>query len=97
MSGHCPAAWELCWEAKQLTAADADPSDGAQVDTARVTIGGRQAFGCIAMPDFLSALAKAVKPNGAHSSAHGVAACRHVQEVFWVKSLNLMGASAYVL
>lgn len=79
MSRHSPAAWELCWVAQQLTAADADPPGGAQVDTTRVTIGGRQAFGCIAMPDFLSALAKAVKPNGAHSSAYGVAAHGYVQ------------------
>jgi len=28
-------------------------------------VAGRQSFGCIAMPDFLAALAKAVKPNGA--------------------------------
>lgn len=38
---------------------------GPQVDVNRVTIGGRQSFGCVSMPDFLSALAKAVKPNGA--------------------------------
>ncbi|KAK9830951.1 hypothetical protein WJX81_001721 [Elliptochloris bilobata] len=34
-----------------------------KVDVSRVTIGGRQSYGCIAMPDFLSALAKAIKPN----------------------------------
>jgi hypothetical protein len=36
-----------------------------QVDARRVVVAGRQSFGCIAMPDFLAALAKAVKPNGA--------------------------------
>ena len=72
--------WLLCWVSQHHMTLDADRPDGAQVDTTRVTIGGRQAFGCIAMPDFLSALAKAVKPNGAHSSAYGVAACRHGQE-----------------
>lgn len=34
-----------------------------QVDLFRVTVGGRHTFGCINMADFLTALAKAVKPN----------------------------------
>lgn len=34
-----------------------------QVDLFRVTIGGRHTFGCVNMRDFLTALAKAVKPN----------------------------------
>lgn len=33
------------------------------VDLFRVTIGGRHTFGCVNMKDFLSALAKAIKPN----------------------------------
>lgn len=33
------------------------------MDLFRVTIGGRQTFGCVGMKDFLNALAKAVKPN----------------------------------
>ena len=34
-----------------------------QVGLSRVTIGGRHTFGCVNMRDFLTALAKAVKPN----------------------------------
>ncbi len=41
-----------------------------QVDVNRVTICGRQSFGCVSMPDFLSALAKAIKPNGAVLLCH---------------------------
>jgi len=61
-----------------------------QVDASRVVVAGRQSFGCIAMPDFLAALAEAVKPNGARAGrpargpAGGVgAAGNHARAACW--------------